>query len=150
MRFLRFCYELDFDITHNCRHFGKDGVHGWVIKEQYVYLGFPKMPRIYGEFLNDEGVVLSDDYLTNWAKNTSNLITDSVCTVFNTDIPSTIENMKFYGNGERYNPEDSFLTDEHYIPILSLMYNGTSYYITLNGNPIYTNGISDISIAKKI
>lgn len=150
MKFLRFCNELDFDISHNCRHFGKDGIHGWVINEQYVYLGFPNLPRKYGEFLNDEARMLSDDYLINWAANTSMLITDSVCTVFHTDIPSTIENMKYSVNDEEYNSEDSFLTDMHYKPILSLMHNGNSFYITLDGRPVNMKGISDVHIAEKI
>lgn len=153
MKFLRYCYQIDIDFSNpKCRTFGNGDVAGHVI-ENKVYLYIHGFPDLLCEFFNDENVELSDMYLINWATNTSLFIKSTIGNEYNPnlniDIPVIIQKMKFYGNGKAYNPNDYFLHDAKNCSI-ALKHNGESYYITVEGKPIYEKGISNENAAKYV
>lgn len=79
MRFQRYCYESDIDFqSPECRHFGKNGIHGYVLGEKYIFLGVSGTPNFYCEFSNNNNTPLSDEFLNEWAKNTSAFIKETV------------------------------------------------------------------------
>lgn len=154
MKFLRYCYQIDIDFSNpGCRTFGNGEVAGHVIGNK-VYLYIHGFPNLLCEFFNDENAELSDKYLIDWATNTSLFIQDTIGIMFNPnlniDIPTIIQNMKYYGNGKIYNPDDRCLDDVDCRPMLALKHDRDSYFITVDGKPIYEEGISNESVAKRI
>lgn len=154
MKFLRYCYQIDIDFSSpECHAFGNGKVGGHVIGDR-VYLYVHGFPSLLCEFFNDKNAELSDKYLIDWATNTSLLIQSTIGNEYNPklniDIPTIVQNMKYYGNGETYNPNASVLYDVDCRLILALKCDGNSYYITVDGKPVYEEGISNKHVAKRI
>lgn len=155
MKFQRYCAEIDIEITNpQCRHFGGNKFHGYVIGERYVYLSIEGLPNYYCEFINNEGKILSDDFLLEWAKNTTAFIKETIGTAINPsltmEVPTILRNLTYYENGEVYDCNNPMMFIEKSSPIVSLNSINRSYFITINNEPLYERGITDKRLAESI
>lgn len=155
MKFQHYCTEGDICISSpNCRHFGRNGVHGYVVDEKYIFLGIDGLPNIYCQFTNDGNIELTDNILYEWAKNTSSFIKDTVGTVVNLrlslDVPSILRNLNYYENGDVYNRNNPMMFDEKSFPIVSLKNANNSFFITVDNEPLYERGIMNKNVAEDL
>ena len=153
MKFQRYCFENDINIEES-RHFGTNGIHGYVLNERYVYLNVSGCPNLYCEFTNNDNTSLTDDFLNEWARNTSALIKDTVGTVINPllsiEVPSILRNLQNYENGDVYDASNPLMNVERSIPIVSLIRLNNMYFITIDGEPLYKRGITNQRVAEDL
>ena len=155
MKFQRYCYESDICIQRpDCRHFGKNGIHGYFIGEKYIYLGVSGMPNIYCEFTNNESIPLTEDFLNEWAINTTAFIKETVGVVINPSltmqVPSIIRNLMNYEDGKPFDTNSQLLCEVQSFPVVSLERDGVSYYVIVDGEPLYDRGITNEHIANDV
>lgn len=125
MKFQRYCSESDICISSlGCRHFGRNGIHGFVVDEKYIYLGIDGLPTIYCQFSNDNNIELSDNFLFEWARNTSSFMKETIGTAVNLqlslEVPSIIRNLKNFEKGDVNNRDNPMMFDEKSFPVVSL------------------------------
>ena len=155
MKFQRYCYENDICIQRpDCRNFGQIGIRGYVIAEKYVYLSVSGMPNTYCEFSNNENIPLTDDFLNEWAINTTALIRESVGVVINPSltmqVPSIIRNLMNYEDGDMFDTNSQSLCEVKSFPVVSLEKDGNSYYVIVDAEPLYDRGITNERLANDV
>ena len=155
MKFQRYCYESDINTEHPaCRHFGKDGIHGYVLSNKYVFLGISGMPNIYCVFSNNDNTELTDVFLNEWAINTSAFIKETVGVVLNPslsmEVPSIIRNLRLSENGTVFNTNSPLLFEVQSFPVVSLERDGNSFFVIVDGEPLYDKGITNERLAKEV
>lgn len=155
MKFQCYCTESDILIgSPNCRHFGMDNIHGYIVDEKYIYLGIEGFPNIYCQFSNSDNIELSDNILYEWAKNTSSFVKDTVGTVINLnlslEVPSIIRNLKNFENGAVYNGNDPMMFVEKSFPVVSLKNVNNSFFVTVDNEPLYECGITNRKVAEDL
>ena len=155
MKFQRYCYENDINTQHpQCRHFGNNENHGYVLGEKYVYLSVSGMPNTYCEFSNNDNAPLTDAFLNEWAINTSAFIKETVGVVINPllsmEVPSIIRNLRLSEDGEAFNASSPSLFKVRCFPVVSLEKDGDSYYVIVDGEPLYDRGITNGHLANNV
>lgn len=155
MKFQRYCSESDICISSpGCRHFGRNGIHGYVVDEKYIYLGVDSLPNIYCQFSNDGNIELSDNFLFEWAKNTSSFLKDTVGTVINLqlslEVPSILRNLKCFENGDMYIRDNLMMFVEKSFPVISLVNANNSFFVTVDNEPLYERGITNKKVAEDL
>lgn len=155
MKFQRYCYESDIDFqSTECRHFGKNGIHGYVLGEKYIFLGVSGMPNFFCEFSNNNNTPLSDDFLNEWAINASAFIKETVGVVVNPnlsmEVPSIIRNLRLSEDGKAFNASSPSLFNVRSYPVVSLERDGDSYYVIVDGEPLYDRGITNEHLANDV
>ena len=155
MKFQRYCHESAIDFQYpECRHFGKDGIHGYVMEEKLVYLSVSGMQEIFCEFSNNDNTPLSNDFLIEWAKNASAFIKETIGIAINPllsmEVPSLIRNLKQHADGEAFNANSPSLSKVQSFPVVSLERDGNSYFLIVDGEPINDRGITNERLANDI
>lgn len=155
MKFQRYCFESDINFQHpDCRHFGMNGMHGYVLGERYVYLSVSGMPNTYCEFSNNDNAPLTDDFLNEWAINASAFIKETVGVLINPslsmNVPFIIRNLRFYENGEAFNANSQSLYEIQSFPVVSLERDGNSFFVIVDGEPLYDRGITNERLATDV
>ncbi len=154
MKFLRYCYKMDIDISNNsCHSFGNNKVFGYTILND-VYLNVSGMPNLFCHFFNDNSMELTDEFLCKWGNNVSSFIKDTIGTVINLqlviDVPNILRNLKYFETGVPYDPnnKEMYLIKSH--PIVDLLQTGDSYFITIDGKSLYDRGIVNEKLANDL
>lgn len=151
MKFLRYCYGIDFDISDEaCRTFGDGKIFGYVI-DNNVYLGVLGNPDLFCHFNNDDDTELTEDFLCHWGENISSFIKDTTGTVVNlrlaVQVPSILRNLKCYENGGDYNPNNPMMFTVLSRPVVELKRADNSYFVTVDGESVYEKGIVNEKLA---
>ena len=154
MKFLRYCYTLDIDLSEeNCRTFGDGKVFGYVIGDN-VYLLVPGIPNLLCHCFNDDNTVLSDDYLCRWGTNMTAFIKETVGTVVNPqiviDVPTILRNLKYYETGDAYNPNNIMMYTVLSHPVIELKQSDDIFFITVDGESLYEKGIVNKKVAEDL
>ena len=154
MKFLRYCYGIDFDISdETCHPFGDGKVLGYVIKNN-VYLGVSGNPNLFCHFTSDGNTELSDEYLCRWGTNMAALIKDTVGTVINLhlaiEVPSILRNLKCYEKGDVYDPNNIMMHTVLSRPFIELKQADGSFFVTVDGESLYERGIVNEKLAKDL
>lgn len=154
MKFLRYCYGIDFDISdETCRPFGDGKVFGYVINNN-IYLGVSGNPNLFCHFINNDNTELSDDSLCRWGANMTTFIKETVGTVVNLrlaiEVPTILHNLNYYEIGDVYDPNNILMHAVLSHPVVELKQADDSFFVTVDGESLYEKGIVNKKLAEDL
>lgn len=154
MKFLRYCYEIDINTdADNCISFGDRNIFGYEINDN-VYLKVRGVPTLFCLFYNDSQTELTNDFLCKWGNNVSVFIKDTIGTVINLalaiDVPNILRSLKIYETGCLYDPNSVGMYTVTSRPFIELRRLDNSFFITVDGNPLYNRGIVNEKVANDL